>query len=267
MTPTLPLAPAPCRAPNWRVWCALILLAVAATLLTRLGLWQLDRADERRAIAQAIEAGRRLPPLALSAATPSDALQPWRTARASGHWRNDLTVLIDNRNLNGRAGFWVATPLQQADGTALLVLRGWLARPFGADPVVPPAAPGMQHVTGELARHVPRLFELPSLRTQSDAASLPPDWTTTPTTALPRVQNLPLDALASATGLPLLPAVLMQTAPLDDRDDTLTRTWPQPSLDADKNIAYALQWFAFATIAAGAWVAVLVRRLRRHRPY
>jgi len=46
-------------------------------------------------------------------------------------------------------------------------------------------------------------------------------------------------------------------------DDTLTRNWPQPSLDADKNTAYALQWFAFAAIAAGAWVVVGVRALRR----
>jgi len=265
MTPTLPLAPAPCRALNWRVWCALILLAVAATLLTRLGLWQLDRADERRAIAQAIEAGRRLPPLTLSTATPADALQPWRAAHVYGHWRNDFTVLIENRNLHGRSGFWVATPLQQADGAAVLVLRGWLARSFEGQPVIPAGAPGVQHVTGELASHVPRLFELPNLRLAPDATSnLSHNWpAATADPAIPRVQNLPLATLANATGLHFIPTVLMQTAPTGDGDDTLIRNWPQPSTDVDKNIGYALQWFAFATIAAVAWLAVLLRALRR----
>jgi len=251
----------PHRPPTRRIWLALILLGAAAAVLARLGLWQLTRADERRAIAHAIAAGRSLPPLTLAATTPADALQPWRAAQACGHWRNDLTVLIENRNLNGRAGFWVATPLQQQDGTAVLVLRGWLARPFDADPIVPAGAPGEQHIAGELARHVPSLYELPSLRTAAPTTTLPPDWPAA--ASIPRVQNLPLDALARATGLNLLPAVLMQTASTDEGDDSLVRDWPQPSLDADKNIGYALQWFAFAAIAAGAWAVVLVRALRR----
>jgi len=260
----LPQPALPHRPAARRTWLALILLAVATAVLARLGLWQLTRADERRAIAHAIEAGRRLPPLTLSAATPADALQPWRGAQARGHWRNDLSVLIENRNLNGRPGLWVATPLQQQDGTAVLILRGWLARPFDADPIVPAGAPGEQRIAGELARHVPRLYELPSLRAAPAATSaLPPDWPEAAVASIPRVQNLPLDALASATGLNFLPAVLMQTASVEQHEDTLTRAWPQPSLDADKNIGYALQWFAFAAIATGAWGVVLVRVLRR----
>jgi len=253
-----------------RVWLALILLAIVVAVMAALGRWQLNRADERRAIARAIETGRGLPPLALSTATPAAALQPWRTARARGRWRNDLTVLVENRNLHGRPGFWVATPLQQEDGAAVLVLRGWLARPLNAEPDIPAGAPGEQHVTGELARRVPRLYELPNLRLAPDATgNLPHNWpaaTTDPATnpAIPRVQNLPLATLANATGLRLVPAVLMQTAPTGDGDDTLIRDWPQPSTDADKNIGYALQWFAFAAIAATAWVVMLLRLLRRH---
>jgi len=195
--------------------------------------------------------------------------QARRTTRARGRWRNDLTVLIENRNLHGRPGFWVATPLQQEDGAAVLVLRGWLARSLNAEPDIPAGAPGEQHVTGELASHVPRLYELPNLRLAPDAtSSLPRDWpaaTTDPATnpAIPRVQNLPLATLANATGLRLIPAVLMQTAPTGDGDDTLIRDWPEPSTDADKNIGYALQWFAFAAIAATAWGVMLLRLLRR----
>jgi len=256
--------PSPCRRANRRAWLALVLLGVAVALLAALGYWQLDRADQRRLIAQSIDAGRRLPPLALAAATPVQALQPWRAAHARGYWRNDLTVLLDNRNHRGRPGFWVATPLEQPDGSAVLVLRGWLAREFDVAPAIPPGAAGLQVVTGELTSHIPRLFELPSLRTNpANTTRLPPDWpASVVTNTIPRVQNLSLDSLARATGLDFIPTVLLQTAPVDQYDDMLIRDWPQPSIDANQNIGYAVQWFAFAVIAGAAWLLVLRRLVR-----
>ncbi|MFM7009841.1 MAG: hypothetical protein ACKO0Z_11005 [Betaproteobacteria bacterium] len=43
------------------------------------------------------------------------------------------------------------------------------------------------------------------------------------------------------------------------------RNWPKPSLDADKNVGYATQWFGFAAIAAVAFCVVLWRFVRRRR--
>lgn len=241
-----------------RVIAALILLALVVAATVSLGRWQLQRADERRAVAAAIEAGRVQPPLALSAGMAAEQLQPWRPARASGAWRHDLTVLLDNRNQDGRPGFWVATPLMldAERGDAVLVLRGWLARPLG-DTRMPdlPAPSGHLTVDGELATHVPRLFEL-----NSDAGRLPAGWPQGGNATPPRVQNLALPDLAAATGLHLVPAVLMQTG---GNDDGLLREWPQPSIDADKNMGYALQWFGFATIAGIAWLVVAAGAWRR----
>jgi len=246
-----------------RSLAALILLGMAVAGFAALGRWQLHRADERRTIRASIEAGRREPPLVLSAAIPEQALRPWRAASVQGVWRNDLTVLVDNRNLGGRPGLWVATPLQREDGTAVLVLRGWLPRPMGdAVLVVPPGDPGVQQVTGELAKRVPRLFELPGQR-----AGLPDTWPGQggDVSGLPRVQNLDLAALTQTTGLDFMPVVLLQTHAVSAQEDGLLRDWPQPSVDADQNVGYAMQWFAFATIAAIAWLVVLWRALRWYR--
>ncbi|VFR44004.1 Cytochrome oxidase biogenesis protein Surf1, facilitates heme A insertion [plant metagenome] len=241
-----------------RVIAALILLALVVAATVSLGRWQLRRADERRAVAAAIEAGRVQPPLALSAGMAAEQLQPWSPARATGVWRHDLTVLLDNRNQEGRPGFWVATPLMldAERGDAVLVLRGWLARPLG-DTAMPalPAPTGRLTVDGELAAHVPRLFEL-----DRQAGRLPAGWPQGGDAAPPRVQNLALPDLAAATGLHLVPAVLMQTA---GDGDGLLREWPQPSIDADKNTGYALQWFGFATIAGIAWLVVAAGAWRR----
>ena len=45
-----------------------------------------------------------------------------------GRWLAAHTVYLDNRQMNGRPGFFVVTPLRLDDGRAVLVQRGWLPR-------------------------------------------------------------------------------------------------------------------------------------------
>jgi cytochrome oxidase assembly protein ShyY1 len=68
--------------------------------------------------------------------------------------------------------------------------------------------------------------------------------------------------LAERTGLKFLPVVLLQNSPVQEG---LSRNWPKPSLDADKNVGYATQWFGFAGIAAVAFCVVLWRFVFRRR--
>ena len=308
---------------------ALVLLALAAGVFASAGRWQLSRAQERRAIAAEIDAGRKQAPLAVTGATPAQELVPWRPARVEGTWRNDLSLLLDNRNLDGKPGLWLATPLQLADGSAVLVLRGWFARPMmgqgagqgtaqgvgtgsgqvagqgvgagsrqdavqspqqvagqgpvqasgqgvvvsggspgpGQGPGRVPTPAGVQSVTGELSAHVPRLFELWTL-SGTPSGALPADWSgkepaqpgITNLDGLVRVQNLDIARLEAVSGLKFVPAVLLQK---NDAGDSLTREWPEPSVDSDKNVGYAMQWFAFAGIAVIAGLGVALRAWRR----
>jgi len=247
-----------------RTLAALVLLGVAVAILASLGAWQLRRADERRAVQAAIQAGRSQSPLALTPSIAPGELTAWRPAQASGQWLDQYSVLLDNRNQDGRPGYWLATPLllDPASHGAVLVLRGWLprAQPGQPAPALPAAPSGPDSVVGELAPRVPRLFELWSFGGAAQGqlpATLPVAGG-----AVPQVQNLELPAYARATGLALLPAVLMQTG---GGADALVRDWPQPSVDYNQNQGYALQWFSFAAIAAVAWLVVAWRALRRGR--
>lgn len=283
-----------------RTIIALVLLGVLVGVFSSLGRWQLDRAAQRDAIKQTMEAGRQRAPIQLEAGMPGNALAPWQAASARGHWRHDLTVLLENRNYQGRPGYWVATPLlldapamqdQQepqsveagaalparpaTPATAVLVLRGWLPRPMqtGQAPPAIPAPQGLQTVHGELLERVPRLFELWSWSDNS-ATRLPahlPD----PGRPMPSVQNLDLQAYSAATGLKFMPIVLAQTPTAagnsspgagentDHSSMALLQDWPEPSLDSDKNRGYALQWYGFAAIAGIAWLVIVWRLLRR----
>ena len=238
---------------------ALVLLMLLGAICIGAGQWQLRRAHERETLLAAIEAGRQAPAQVLDA--PHRSGPEWHPASARGHWLNPFTVLLDNRNLKGQPGLWVATPLELAGspGTAVLVLRGWVPRPL--PPASLPdlsAAEGLATISGTLLHRVPRLFDLGSL-TGNTAAELPPDFPSAEA-APPRVQNLPLDTLADATGLDLLPVILQQ-APADDAG--LIQDWPGPSTNAAQNYNYALQWFSFAAIALIAAAITAWRMLRR----
>lgn len=263
---------------NFRTWAALILLGLLVVLFASLGNWQLDRAAQRDAIHAQIEHAAQIPPITLATDTPDADLIAWRRAQAQGRWLHQYTVLLENRNYNTRPGYWVATPLQlssvdspSADGPAVLVLRGWLAR----DDVTRHTASGASQldaglghelaqatgeytVSGELFPHVPRLFELWSW-SDSGGAHLPAHLTDTREN-LPTVQNLDLADYASATGLELLPAVLAEISP----ESPMVQDWPHPSSDSDTNRGYAVQWFSFCVIAAGAWLFIAWRVLRKY---
>jgi surfeit locus 1 family protein len=249
---------------------ALLLLGIVVLVCASLGRWQLSRADERRAISAEIERGRLAAPLLIRPDMTIESVQPWRAASASGHWAAQFSVMVDNRNLDGRPGLWLATPLILEGGVAVLVLRGWIPRPIGTEQAPKIATQLSMHtVEGEMSLRVPRLFELWTSKKGEDSG-LPSTWKGiaavesgwVDTSSLVRVQNLDLGSLAERTGLKFLPVVLLQNSPAQEG---LSRNWPKPSLDADKNVGYATQWFGFAAIAAIAFCAVLWRFVRRRR--
>lgn len=228
---------------------ALILLLGVAGICISLGFWQLDRAAQRDTLRQAIESGRTQEAIVLTALTPSEDLIPWRAAVSQGRWSHEHTVLLQNRNLEGQPGYWVATPLllpappptpnrldavsagsaepELLEGdanagflsrgpvsqeTAVLVLRGWVPRDMqagGAAPAIP-REEGLVEIQGELHSHVPRIFEL--WEWAGGATSQLPSRLPTGNDTVPQVQNLELEAYARATGLALLPIVLAQAS-------------------------------------------------------
>jgi surfeit locus 1 family protein len=230
----------------------LLLLAIAlaaAAGTARLGLWQLDRAAQKNALQVEIDARTGLPPLAARelARRPQDAAaQVHRRALVEGRWLPAHTVWLDNRQMDGRPGFFVLTPLALDDGSALLVQRGWQPRDFvERSRVAPPPTPdGPVRIGGRLARDPARLVAL-----GEDAPG-------------PIRQNLDIDAFARETGLALRPLTLLQESPTDQ--DALRRDWPRPAAGVHKHHGYAFQWFALSALIVGLYVWFqLVRPLRR----
>jgi surfeit locus 1 family protein len=219
------------------------LAAVAAALVTaRLGWWQLDRAAQKTALQAATDERARQPAIGSAAqlATTAEAAlaQHQRPASLAGRWSAAHTVYLDNRQMNGRAGFIVVTPLLLGDGSAVLVQRGWLARNFEQRSRLPavPTPEGEVVVQGRVAPPPARLYEF-------NAGEFG------------RIrQNLDIDAFARETGLTLRPLSLQIADSATSAGDGLQRDWPAPSAGVAKNRGYAAQWFGLSALIVVLYV-------------
>jgi len=223
----------------WLTWLG---AAVAIAATARLGWWQLDRAAQKTAIAQAWRERAAAPALPASA-LPRDAAALAATVHrriaVEGQWLPQQTLYLDNRTQHGAAGFVVVTPLQLGPGDAVLVQRGWAARDM-ADRTRVPEAP----VAADRVRIEARIAGWPSPRL---ALSSQPE-------SGPIRQNLEIAQLARDVGMAVRPLSLLQlSAP--ELPDALQRDWPEPPQDVWKHQGYALQWFALSVLIAalGLW--------------
>ncbi|MEW5892194.1 MAG: SURF1 family protein [Pseudomonadota bacterium] len=214
---------------------AVFLLALA------LAQWQLDRAEQKRALQARWEEGGRLPaePLARLPAV-SDAWL-YRRVRLAGSFAEGYQIYLDNRLHQGRAGYHVVVPLRLAGSAeSVLVNRGWLRAeadrrhaPFLSVP------PGEVTLEGILVRAQTRYLELG------------------PDTVQGRVwQNLDLQRYRDFYGRALPDWLLLQTSELDDG---LVRAWPRLDAGVDKHISYAGQWFALAATSLALTLVYLWR--------
>lgn len=251
------------RASGWRSRAVVLLAAlVTAGVTARLGVWQMDRAQQKRTLQQAVDTRRSMPALATHAlARDAQAVQEQlhRRVELQGRWQPQATVFLENRQMQGRPGFFVVTPLLLDDGTAVLVQRGWLARdPTDRTRVSSPAlAEGMAQLSGRIAPPPSRLYEFDGaasgpIRQNLDLVSFGREF---------RLELRPLSVLQIA------PQKAPESAPQVSAEDGLLRDWPAPAADVHKHHGYAAQWFGLSalTIVLYAWFQLLRPRLRRPR--
>ncbi len=251
----------PARRPLLRS-AGLLLAAVLAVLLSGgLGFWQLDRARQKQSLQDRMQSRAEQPPLAqadLARSTAQAEAQHYRRIQLRGRWLADATVYLDNRQMNARPGFFVVTPLLLADGDAVLVQRGWMARNFidRKQLAALPTATGEVVVDGRIAPPPSKLFQLGGAETG------------------PIRQNLDVPGFAAEIRLPLRPLSVQQLASASASAglapaaaaDSLLRQWPAPALDVGKHHGYAFQWFALAALITGlyVWFQLLRPGFARH---
>lgn len=221
-----------------------------------LGTWQVQRRAWKLTLMERVEQRVHAAP------TPIPPASQWPQVTATTHeylpvslqgrWLADKTVLAQAVTELG-AGFWVMTPLQQSDGTQVLVNRGfvpqaqrsqWLANPM------PAATPDTATVQGLLRMTEP---DGGFLRSNDPAQQR---WYSRDVAAISQALQLPQAApFFVDAGLPASPQS--------------TISWPRAGMTVirfhNSHLVYALTWYGLALMVAGAgwYVARYERRLNR----
>lgn len=214
-------------------WLMTGLMAVVLPLLIGLGIWQLDRAADKRAHQTRFYERLGAPPQA----APAD----WRDTdflrvRLRGQYRSGHDYLVDNRIRDGRPGYWVVTRFRADDGRTYLVNRGWIAADGRAR--LPEVA--TPRGTVELTGVVWPDLGLPPLLA-GDAWSA--DWPK-------RVQRLDVRRMAAEDD-----GVVPREIRLEHGQPGAFDAAPvHVTLRPERHQGYAAQWFGLAVVLTGAYL-------------
>ena len=229
------------------MWWATVLTLVATVGFVRLGVWQVHRAEEKRALLTQFESGQsttvRLSP------DNADSLPRYQRVELQGRYDGQHQVLLDNMpSQHGQAGYRVLTPVALEQGGWLLVDRGWL--PLGATRTELPDT-----AVGDNTRAiVGRLDDLPEPGVRLGDNAVPD-----PAASWPRVLSFPrYEELVRVLDRPLQRRIVL----LDSaQPDGYERVWRAHfGFGPERHIAYAAQWFALAVAAVVIYLMMSLQR-------
>lgn len=229
-------------------------------------MWQLNRAEQKIALANSLASRLQMPVLNANLNTniTGVGLEQAQERRmiARGHFLPDDAVWLDNRprpipeggiGSAAQAGFYVMMPLKLVDQDVVVwVNRGWAPRNNMNRLELPPisTSDGVVTIEGIVFPHPGRVFELGKKGL---------------TETKPRIeQNFDLAVEAQTHPWKQLPWILREENPTTN--DGLVRNWPSPTNGVDRHYAYAFQWFALALCGFLFWFIngfIGYRRLRK----
>ena len=203
-----------------------VLYGCALTLLLSLGFWQVDRAQQKATLLT-LAAGKDKEPRLVRQAPADWVALNYQPVRLQGQWLPAQSFLLDNRVYQRQVGYELLTPFRLADGSLLMVNRGWQAK---------------ASVSTELTEDndsVSGVIYAPTLGyVIGEAITADSNW---PMVSL----YLDLEAFAAQLGQPLQPVVLVA----DKADgNALVRIWKPVVSGPERHWGYALQWFGLALV-------------------
>lgn len=223
-------------------------------LFVALGMWQLDRAAQKRYTFEDFKRRGQSSQLDLNRQSVYEgATLPGYRAEATGHYTG-ATILLDNQVHRGRAGYLVYSVFKlEGRDQGVLVNRGWIKG--DADRGKAP-----ELYTPTLSQQLEGRLNLPPqgglLLKGSDMIELLAEdlW---------RVQGIDFVALATTVGAEIPPITLLLDG---DAPYGFVRAWTPPATDENRHLGYAFQWFALAVTVVVVTLILILRSDKARNP-
>jgi len=233
---------------------ALLVIAIGCVA----GVWQLNRAETKIALAANLLARQQMPILNANAGPVSLEDARERRMNARGQFIPEAAVWLDNRprpippagSAVSQSGFYLMMPFRlEGRDEILWVNRGWAPRNTENREALPPVKTpaSVVNIEGIVFPHPGKVYELG-------------DSTPAIDTGKPRIeQNFNLGIEAKIHGWSQSPFILREVEA--GIDDGLLREWAPLMTGVDRHYAYAFQWFALAFSGFLFW---LISGLRQY---
>ncbi|ASQ45229.1 SURF1 family protein [Legionella clemsonensis] len=229
--------------PNWKM---AVLTCIGILFFSRLGFWQLHRAQEKKQMLTTQARFSTASPVLWQPGVPLP--KQYQRIVVTGKFL-PKTILLDNQHYQHQFGYNILTPLLLSSGSVVLVDRGWMA--------------------GELSRQT-----FPSPKVPDEVLNIAgnvyyPSKNWLMGAAFEKKQNIILieridtDLLSQLLHKTLYPFIIR----LDKAEaHGYVREWAIVAMPPERHYAYAVQWFALAFVCFILFVALNFKKLNENDP-
>lgn len=214
-------------------WQASLLLTIFFicffVLFIGLGIWQLQRVDEKRLWLESRQNAQH-GEHQLIEALPTAAAQEFATIAIAGQFDQKSAWLLENQTVHGKVGYDLIAPLVMQNGQAILVNLGWQSNPVLAPWLGKAGQPVVISGTLRKPYNLPFVSNFFSAQQNAVIELVPAQFPFSNLNQQWYLQIDPLHPLAQVTH------------------------WQSPTTTPEKHFGYALQWFSMAAILAVAFL-------------
>lgn len=232
-----------------------IIVAVASVVMIRLGIWQLDRLEQRRTFNSRVLEQITQPAVILDEDFPVNKLlsMEYRDIIASGNFDHSQEIALLNQYEGDQWGVHLITPLLLADSnSAILIDRGWIpADSYQSGEWDDYSEPGFVQVKG-----VVRLS-----RNKADFGTRRDQLPGEAGSALKTWNFVNIELIQKQMPYTLLPIYIQQSPDLE-MNEIPVRSSPELDLTEGPHLGYAVQWFIFAIILGCGYTLFISRHER-----
>ena len=223
-----------------------LLVLVVFLILISLGIWQLNRLEQRRALNQAILDGLNQPPITLTGQPVNPDALNFRPVSVTGTFDNEASVILRGRSLNAQQGAELIVPLKiEGANQAVLVNRGWIPLAFSDAEARRAYDVGGSVTVKGIANKT---------QTRPNTFIAPTDPTPPPgQKGLDAWFRVDIDRIQQQVDYPLLPVFIEQSPNPESTAPPIGKA--TVDLSDGPHLGYAIQWFSFALILAGIYSA------------
>jgi surfeit locus 1 family protein len=210
---------------------ATLITVLAIVSLVKLGLWQLERADEKQLLFDDFDRAQQQQQW-LPLTAPDDLPDRYQGVSVRGHFQPQQYFLLDNQIDNGRVGYHVIGLLETDFQSAKVPVNlGWVSLGNSRDQL-----PALELPSGSIT--VNGWFYQPSASpfTRADQLIELGPWPM-------RIQHLNSELLSAALELSIAPYVVLLS---ETESYGFPRQWQPNLMPPEKHRAYAVTWFSLA---------------------